>query len=176
MQLNFALHEPYASLAGSVAAAESLVAYVPFSLATQQSAAQQIDFTKLSSQRQRDAYLAPSTCSQPARACPAHSSWRGAAVTCTRSGGPAGRCCCGLGLLLAPVPLQKPRVWNWVFLSKSIFLNVPRGSEMVLWWPSSRRVKPVVGASVWVHPSIHLSVSATVQATGNKANVFTHCC
>ena len=33
-----------------------------------------------------------------------------------------------------------------------------------------------VGASVWVHPSIRLSVSPTVQATGNKKYVFTHCC
>lgn len=63
----------------------------PFLVSSQQSAAQQMDFTKLPSQSRAGAYLAPSACDQSACACPACSTWRGAAVTCTGSWGLGGR-------------------------------------------------------------------------------------
>lgn len=79
LQLNFAFHEPYASLAGWVAAAESVVARVPSLSAAQQSAVQH---TRLPWQS-RVMCARPSTCRL--LTC-AHLSWRGGAG---RSGGVA---------------------------------------------------------------------------------------
>lgn len=87
-------------------------------------------------------------------------------MACTSSWGP--------GLLLAPVRLQKPRIWNWVFLSKSIFLNVPRASQVMLWWPMVFWRGEADGWVPWggcTPPFAYRS-----QLLGSMASVFSCCC
>lgn len=52
-------------------------------------------------------------------------------VLCAGAGGSSGWGPGGLSVLLPLVPLQKPRIWNWVFSPKSIFLSVPHTSQVM---------------------------------------------
>lgn len=153
-----------------MAAAESLVAHVPFLLATQQSAAQQIDFSELPVQERGDAYLVPSArlprqSISPCLPC---------SLELKRMSNVHQQLVCaglqlppGTGLLLMPAPLQKSQLRALVPDQVPSLLPFPRGGAAVApsRWAKLAGWEPQAG----VHPAAALLVPAVLEATRNKA-------